>query len=161
MANIAKLTLKLNANELERKLEDVTTGIVAKYIRKKNDEFIAKLIKEVGEPAAAGAFGMAIQFTTERIRNGYKFVANGDAIGFLEFGAGVYTDTGHHFAKNAPFEVKPGSWSKDHAQEFYKYGEWQFGGRTYQGVHAKRGLYRAYSDMLKEVTRVATEVFNK
>ena len=157
-----EVSLDINEADLKRKLQRIAEGEVMKFMRKKSNLFIKRLTEEVGKPAAEGAYGVgAVQVWIEQIPRGWKLVANGDAVGFLEFGAGTQADTGHHFAKNAPFEVKPGSWSKDHSKQFYKYGEWKFGGVTYRYIQPRRGLYKAYTAMLNDMRKIAIEVFNE
>ena len=157
-----QVSLEISETGLYNKLEHIAEGEIMKFLRKKSDAFLERLTTEVGARAARGAYGNApIKVWCEKIPKGWKVVADGEAVGFIEFGAGVYTDTGHHFAKNAPFEVKPGSWSKDHAKQFYKYGEWEFGGKKYIGIHAKRGLYEAYKQMYQDMRQIAIEVFNE
>lgn len=149
-----------NPDALQRHLNNVMQGIVARWLREKSDEFTARLVSEIGKPAAEGAYGSAINVTIERIPRGWQLVANGDAVGFLEFGAGVTADKNHSFAQNAPFEVYPGSWSKDHAQQFTNNGFWVFGGQQYDRVEPRRGLYKAYAVMLTDMKKIAIEVFN-
>lgn len=159
---VIEFTLKLkNPNALQKHLENVTQGVVAKHLQKKCDEFVSKLVVEEGAYVAGWAFnGTPVEITVEKIPKGYKLVANGEAVGFLEFGAGVLADTGHHFAKNAPFDVYPGSWSKDHAKQFYMNQEWTYGRVTTDRVAPRRGLYKAYRQMYITMEQVAREVFN-
>lgn len=48
----------------------------------------------------------------------YKLIAEGREVCFYEFGAGIASDPSHPWAKEMPFSVSPGSWSKDHARQF-------------------------------------------
>lgn len=85
-------------------------------------------------------------------RLGYSIIADGKAVGFLEFGAGFGSDGQHPLAPNAPFEVSKGSYSRENAREFEEKGYWYFGGRRYTFVIPRRGLY-AGSEYIREHLR--------
>lgn len=166
MANSTiQVSLSINETALERQLERVAQGEIMMFLRKKSNQFIERLTEEIGKPAAEGAYGTgAIKVWVEQIPYGWKLVANGDAVGFLEFGAGTMSDKQHPFAKNAPFEVKPGSWSLTYGEGQFipgRHESWFFGGREYRYVQPRRGLYQAYTAMLNDLRRIAIEVFNE
>ena len=165
MATTISVSFTVNENALERHLDNVVQGIVAKYIREKLNEFTERITAEVGKPAAEGAYGTsAVQLWLEKIPRGFKLVANGEAVGFLEFGAGTMADKNHPFADEAPFEVAPGSWSQSYGSgQFipYRHESWVFGGRVYRYVIPRRGLYEAHKAMQNDIIRVAKEVFSE
>ena len=84
----------------------------------------------------------------------FEIVANGDQVGFLEFGAGDLADASHPFAGNAPFEVRPGSWSEDNAQKYSTYGYWWYRKEKYYFITPRRGLFVA-SEYIKDNLREA------
>lgn len=86
--------------------------------------------------------------------------ASGKAVGFLEFGAGKATDTSHEFAGNAPFDVYPGSYSEQNARMFVEHGFWIFGGRRYEFVLPKRGLYKTSNWIKDNYAKVIKGSFN-
>ena len=85
----------------------------------------------------------------EEVPNGYVLTASGDDIGFLEFGAGVFTET-DEFASEVPYPVTPGSWSESHphsdnpnARYFAKNGFWWWSNIRYTGLSPTRGMQSA------------------
>ncbi len=132
-----------------------------KILKDKCFELAERLAKEVGQPTAQGWFGETVEVTAKPMRgkNGYNIIASGKSVCFLEFGAGLATDSSHPFAKNVSFSVTPGSWSKEHAKQFSTQGYWIFGGRRYEEVFARRGLYNAYKQIIAEAPAMAREVF--
>ena len=49
----------------------------------------------------------------EELPNGYVLTASGEDVGFLEFGAGVFTEA-DEFADEVGYPVTPWSWSESH-----------------------------------------------
>ena len=85
-------------------------------------------------------------FTTdiEEIPNGYVLIAEGEDVGFLEFGAGIYTMK-DEFAQDVPFPVYSGSWSDEHGGVFNasNHQYWFYGGQRYEGIFPTRGMQEA------------------
>ena len=79
--------------------------------------------------------------------------ANGDAVVFLEFGAGNATGHGEHgdeiitFEMNSGIKVAPGSYSEAHSRMYVENGFWVFGGKTYTQITPVRGMYQAAQKM--------------
>lgn len=82
----------------------------------------------------------------------FEIRASGQHVGFLEFGAGDLADASHPFAGNAPFEVRPGSYSEEHAQRYSTYGYWYYNKRKYYFIEPQRGLFKA-SEYIKDNLR--------
>ena len=125
-------------------------------------EVAQRLAEEIGQPVAQVWFGSEVKVTAKPIgkkKNGYKIIANGKDVCFLEFGAGVTTDTTHPFAKNVSFDVYPASWSIDHAKQFVRKGYWMYRGEKYDAITPMRGMYHAYKAILEEAPRIVEEVF--
>lgn len=166
---MAKTTIEVSVDissaGLYQKLVHIAEGEVMQYLRKKSDAFLERLTTEVGARAARGAYGgTPINVWCEKIPRGWKVVADGEAVGFIEFGAGTMADKSHPFAQNAPFEVKPGSWSLTYGSGQFipgRHESWTFGGRVYRFVQPRRGLYQAYQQMYKDMRQIAIEVFNE
>lgn len=83
------------------------------------------------------------------IPNGWKLTMSGEDIGFLEFGAGVFTEA-DDFAQEVSYPVKPGSWSESHdhssnpnARYFAKNGFWWWNNIRYTGLYPTRGMQEA------------------
>ena len=124
------------------------------------DRFLERLC-EVGQNAAQAAFGNAVSVTWSKSGDGYVITANGEAVMFLEFGAGIYTDEAHEFASQMPFEVAPGSFSQTVGQGQFIPGErefWYWGHTRMEGVQPRRGMWQCYRAMEDSLERVWTEV---
>lgn len=83
----------------------------------------------------------------------------GDMPAIAEFGAGDAT-VEDGFA-NMPDNVYAGSYSKEHAQQYFKNGVWYFGGKPYREVPAHRGLYNAKQYIIENCDDVIKGVFDK
>lgn len=131
---------------------------------KKVDEFLAE-IAVIGQRAAQGAYGSggAVDVTVEPIDNGYAIIANGDAVVFLEFGAGDAVDSGDRYTSvveaEGGFDIRPGSWSETHAQQYSTNGYWIFGGRRYTEVQPRNGMQAAYEAIMQDLRNAAQRVF--
>lgn len=98
----------------------------------------------------------------EPIENGYKLTVSGEDVGFLEFGAGVFTDDQNEFVNQVGFPVYPGSWSESHphspnSRYFAKNGFWWWSDYRYSGLIATRGMQSA----LDKVRLQAEEVVKR
>ena len=132
---------------------------IQRELDRKMEQFLQE-IAEVGRKAAADAYGSAVTVTADPVGNNeYVISANGKAVVFLEFGAGDATEPGHRFANEMPFDVQPGSYSRENAQMYYKNGFWIFGGRMYTEVKPRHGMLRAYEAVMQEIPNVAKRVF--
>ncbi len=142
----------------------------AKYQRlwdefnRKVDIFIER-VAEYGREYAELGYGGEVSVTLEPIENGYAIVASGQAVGFLEFGAGA-TAIPNEFANQVSYEVRPGSWSETHARMYsstldaFGLGWWVFGNVIYYEVqprNAMQGAWEAVHDVWRDI---AMEVFS-
>lgn len=137
------------------------TTALEKYLKSLDGKVDAllKRIAEIGATAARAAYGSAVPVNVEKIDGGYRIVATGDAVVFLEFGAGTMTDISNRYSSVMPFPVYPGSYSEENNGEFAKYGRWHFGGRTYEYVMPRGGMNAAYEEMMVEIRTAIKEVF--
>ena len=125
---------------------------------RKVDEFIRE-IAEVGAKAAAGSYGGSVSVTIEGYDDGVSICADGKSVVFMEFGAGSAVAVGNMFAGEMPFEVRPGSWSEQHAHQYEKLGYWIFGGNKYTEVAPKNGMENAHKAIMQDMHNVAMKVF--
>lgn len=108
--------------------------------------------------AAYGNFGVeAIPSTDET--TGYIDVV-GDMPLIAEFGAGDDTLDPSLLFENVPYtEVYPGSYSLlEGSQEYYRTGQWHFGGQKYHSVFPRQGLHTAKNYIIENSTEIAREV---
>ena len=92
------------------------------------------------------------------IENGYKIVASGEDVYFIEFGTGVFANP-NGYATTIP--VYPGSYSEQHAQQFSTKGFWYYGGEKLQGTEAENAMYYAGKAIRDNMSRVIQEVLGK
>lgn len=135
---------------------------LAKEFDRNVDQFIVEFA-EIGQRAAQGRYGSAIDVTVERIENGVRILASGKAIIFLEFGAGTTVNTANRYKGEVEaqggFGIYPGSWSEEHAREFLEKGYWTFGGVKYTHIDPRNGMQGAYDAMMQDMQALITKVF--
>ncbi|MBQ0097908.1 MAG: hypothetical protein KBS62_03105 [Oscillospiraceae bacterium] len=130
---------------------------------------IAKRLAELGREYAEQGFGGAlydgdndVKVHIEQTENGYKIVAKGQAVCFLEFGAGVYYNgTGRYEGIRPAGVVGIGEYGqgkgKRNAWGFYDNG----GLVITHGNPPYSVMYRTAQQLRKELPKIAKEVFNK
>ena len=161
-----KLVLELSPESCRDALDELKK--YQREISPKLDE-VCRRLAELGAQEARMRFARAdhgnggVTVTVEKIDNGYKIVASGHDVYFIEFGTGVnagvgYGDSGVP-ATSVP--VYPGSWSEQHAQEFSRYGYWWWQGEKLQGTEAEMPMYYAGKAIRENEVRIAREVFSK
>ena len=99
------------------------------------------------------------EVTVEPEGDGYKILANGETVLFLEFGAGVTYGGGHPL--NGQFGMGPGTYpGQTHAMtgKGWYLPKSRGGGHTY-GNPPTMAMYNAAQDIRQEIQRVAEEVF--
>ena len=120
---------------------------------------IAQRLVAVGEPIIRAVHGNHNAVWSEPTAEGYRIVAEGESVLFIEFGTG---DKAGEMAANydaVPAEVAPGTWSATHAQMYYKYGFWVFAGKIYHYTEPHPAFYYAYQRMVEALPQIASEVF--
>lgn len=104
--------------------------------------------------------GGEITVSVEKIDNGYCINAAGKGIVFLEFGAGDTVASGNRYAGQMPFDVRPGSYSETHEQQYSTYGIWIFGGVIYTEIMPRNGMQTVWETIMQEWRSIAKEVFS-
>lgn len=108
-------------------------------------------------------------FTTSvsKIPNGWELSVSGDDVGFLEFGAGVFTEA-NEFAEEVSYPVEPGSWSESHehssnpnARYFAKNGFWWWSNIRYTGLYPTRGMQEAAEHIRQNILSVIEQRINE
>lgn len=122
---------------------------------------VLKQLADIAKNAIQQAFGSAATVSVQQITDGYSVSANGDAIIFLEFGAGDMTDSSDRYASSMPFPVRPGSWSSsaDGSKMYSRFGFWVFGGRQYRYIMPRNGMQKGYEAIIQNIQNVANSVF--
>ena len=92
--------------------------------------------------------------TIEPMANGWKIVAMGKDVYFIEFGTGFFAMP----HGNVSVPVYPGSWSEEHAQQFSELGYWWYAGEKLQGTEAEMPMYFAGEVIRANHHRIVREV---
>ena len=93
----------------------------------------------------------------EKTPDGYRLIASGEDIGFLEFGAGAFTDA-DEFADQVGYAIYPGSWSESEGTRAYAdRGFWLYHNVHYTGITPSRGMHYALEEILNEIEERAKE----
>ena len=147
---------------------DSAIKTVAKYIAiEAKLANIAKRLCEVGEPIIRQTHGHHARVWYEEFENGYRIVAEGQDILFIEFGTGNLTGTMSEKYDAVPqVALEPGSWSKAHQGEYwktggYRKGHWHFAGEEYTETPPHPAFYYAYQAMVQALPQIAAEELQK
>lgn len=155
------IDISLNQTSIQRAITELerTERRLQRNLRE-----VAKRLAEEGRNQAEMAYGHAVDVRVDEVDNGFVLSANGDAVVFLEFGAGYATDYGHPFADTMAsngVEIEPGSWSREHANQYASKGWWYWGGRVYMAVQPMHGMLRASEEISYLLDRICKEVFGE
>lgn len=139
-----------------------------KYWVRQKCEQLSERLAEIGAKEAKVRFGGAyydsnndVNVTTEPTENGWRIVAQGKAVFFIEFGAGVHFNGAESYpGQRPPGIVGIGEYGKGHG----KRDTWVFidenGNKVFtHGNPAAMPMYSARKAMEQEVLRIAKEVF--
>lgn len=159
------ITLSLGAKSIDKAIKELKA--YQKWVEQKTNE-LAKRLAEIGANEARVRF-MGAQYkgtndasvSVEAIANGYKIVASGSAVFFIEFGAGVYYNGAEPYPEPRPAGVSGiGEYGKGKGKQ----KAWGFYDETGEliithGTPAAMPMYHASRVMLQEIQRIAKEVF--
>ena len=175
--------------DLRRSLRPYGAGFLGKGDRLEGaasilaNKAVDLVLKEYNRAAyAMGDDDPDVYVDYETSNTGATVFAEGEDVGFLEFGIGKDVSAGEGtFADEFGLPVKPGSWSAEHDGPFSKYGHWHYSKalrsskadssgkhrlirvtRDYTGVPGSHGMYKAYKmieeDAIKTLNRVMREL---
>lgn len=157
------ITIQLSADSCDKAVKELQA--YSKGVDPKLDE-VCRRLADIGAQEAQARFSRGdngnggVVVTTERISNGYKIVANGHDVYFIEFGTGVNAGVG--YGDGMPVTsvpVYPGSWSEHHAKQFSENGFWYYNGERLEGTEAEMPMYYAGKAIRNNMKRVVSEVF--
>ena len=161
MAN-RKVVIELSPQSVKDAVKILET--YKKWVDKKMDELMVRLAA-VGLETARVRFEMgategnkAPETWVEPIENGFKIIARGKDVFFIEFGAGDAAGN-HPDSANAPVDTSPGSYSKINTGEYAKYQSWHHKGVKYTELQPQMPMYHAMREMERNVKKIAKEVF--
>ena len=137
------------------------------YIDVKTD-LLLKELANIGVREASVRFTTAMydgvndsSVSLETVSNGYAIVAEGHAVAFIEFGAGVYHNSGEPYPDPRPEGIVGiGEYGKGHG----KRQAWGFKGESGElvithGNPAAMPLWYASEEMRSKILKIAREVF--
>lgn len=162
--------MKIVINPYDKKSIDAALKIVQQYrkdFEAKEAEFVRRLA-EVGVSVASVGFSVAdydgvndVVVSMEKTDSGYRVVASGETVGFIEFGTGVkYPEWS---ASDVEYTPPPhGSYGKGHGNSpwgwWFKQGEGASARHTFGNPPAE-AMLTARNQMIEQVTRIAREVW--
>lgn len=154
------ITASLNLSDLSKMIKTVE-AYRNRFI--KQCSLFCKRVVQEGSAEASRVYGSAVTVSTVEIENGYAIVANGKEVCFLEFGAGVETNSSHPMAGNFQGEtgitVEKGSYSREHGHQLDYKDYWIYKGDVYDHVTPQPGLWRAEQKVIEVTEKIAEEVF--
>ena len=155
------ITLELSLESCQKALNELHD--YKNELRPKLDEICRRLAEIGAEEArqrfARGDYGNTDAYvSTTPIDNGWKIVAMGKDVYFIEFGTGFFA---HPHGATTSVPVYPGSYSEQHAKQFSEYGYWWYEGEKLQGTEAEMPMYFAGEAIRANEERIAREVFGK
>lgn len=138
----------------------------AEYIEKFKTEYEA-FIKDFCETGAAIAqqhYGEgngedSASVSAEADGGTGRIVATGDGISFLEFGAGVDAGITGLTPVQAPYQIAPGTWSREHSKQFYLNGFWFYNGKRYYSKTPTGAMQNASIEVQQRVQEIAGRNF--
>lgn len=158
-----KISFGLSPNAIKDAVDYLET--YKKWVNQKIDELMIRLAA-VGLETARVYFQQgategneAPETLVEPIENGFKIIARGKDVFFIEFGAGDAAGN-HPDAANAPVDTSPGSYSKINTGEYAKYQSWHHKGVKYTELQPQMPMYHAMREIERNVTKIAKEVFS-
>lgn len=169
-----KITLELTSKSINSAIRQLEK--LDKEWDRKVDTLLKKVAKLGAKKASVGFSKAAydgnndVDVTVEKIDNGYVIKASGEAVLFVEFGAGVTYGYGHP----EPMQYGPGTYPSEKGRrssadgKFYKNWEhpngWYLpksagGGKSY-GNPPSATMYHTARELEDEILQIAREVFN-
>jgi hypothetical protein len=162
--------MKIVVNPLDPKSVSDALKLVQKYKKdflEKEQEFVRRLA-EIGVRVAGGVYSAAdpdgehqLSVRMEKTSEGYIVKAEGDTIGFLEFGTGIknreWDNTGVDYTPPAH-----GTYGKGRGKQPWG---WWFNSEQYgvtmhtYGNQPAEGMLSARNEMIERVTQIAREVW--
>lgn len=135
---------------------------VQENLREGVGELINTLANEGAEQANAayGDWPVKAEAEVDEEENIGYINVDGDMPLIAEFGAGDATLDPSTLFENSPVTpVAPGTYSLlEGSQEYYKTGQWHFGGQIYNEVFPRQGLHMAKVFITENSTEIAQEV---
>ena len=160
-----KITMTLDPSSIQNAINELNA--YKKWLADKTNE-LTKRLAEIGADIAEDRFASAmydgvndVVVTVEQIDGGWKILASGEAVCFIEFGSGVFWNPSEPHPKRPPEVVGIGEYGLGQGKKkgwAYKdaSGQRQFT----RGNPASVAMWGARQKIVDEVRKVAKEVFS-
>lgn len=168
------ITVKVTTKGLEESIAKIETFLNPQRLREKGKELCERLAY-IGVKEASIRFsqaydpdGRGVSCYAEPTENGWRIVAEGEDVCFIEFGAGVYYNGTEPYPLPRPEGIyNIGEYvgvdgiAKGHGkQDAWWYTDSSGQSQYTHGTPAAMPLYHATKEMLDAVSQIANEVFN-
>ena len=161
------ITVKLNSKSIGSAIKELRA--YKAWVERKTKE-LARRLAELGAGEAKVRFAGAqydgnndAEVSVEAIDNGYKIVASGGSVFFIEFGAGVYYNGTEPYPEPRPSGVVGiGEYGKGYGKR-KAWGFYDEGGALVitHGTPAAMPMLHAGRTMQQDVEKIAKEVFSR
>ena len=164
-----RIKIELSVDSCERAIDELQK--YERDIRPKLEE-VCKRLAELGRDTAQRIFDEAssnveegngnVVVTCEPISNGWKIVASGEDVYFIEFGTG--NSAGAFYGEGLPatsVPIYPGSYSQQNSGQFAKWGYWFHEGNIMSSTTVYMPMYYAGKAIRENAERIAQEVFSR
>lgn len=162
--------MKIVINPLDPKSIDNALKQVRQYQKTFHQkvEELCRVLAETGYDVAAARFSGAqydgnndVTVRIEKSETGYRLIAEGESVAFIEFGTGIKMNPGGNssYPGDRPEGIAGiGEYGKGHGATGHR---WYYDNGKYSyGNPPAMGMYRAEQEMLKEVMNIARRIFN-
>lgn len=159
------INLNLSATSIDNAIK--TLDAFKKDLREKEDKLM-KALGEIGVKEASVRFTTAMYDGTNDVsvkldttKNGYAIIAEGKAVAFIEFGAGVYHNTGEPYPNPRPTGIVGiGEYGKGYG----KRNAWGYRDENDElvitrGNPAAMPMWYASEEMKNSITKIVREVW--
>lgn len=159
------ISCTLDANDIKRAIKEL------KAYKKRfldDEKELVKRLAEIGLKEASVRFTTAMydgindaSVRLDETENGYVIVADGQAVAFIEFGAGVYHNTGEPYPNPRPEGIVGiGEYGKGHGKR-KAWGYYDEGGELVitRGNPAAMPMWYASEEMKNSILKIVREVF--
>ena len=163
------ITLQLSADSCAKAIEELEK--IKREIDPKLEE-VCRRLAELGKETAQRIFDEAAANTAEGnggvsvtcvpFESGYKIVASGKDVYFIEFGTG--NSAGMFYGEGLPatsVPVYPGSYSERHKGMYAERGYWFYHGQIMSSTDTYMPMYYAGKTIRENMDKVIREVFGK
>ena len=139
----------------------------SQWVQRKTAE-LARRLAEMGAVNVSLGFSRAVytgngdvSMTVEQHgENSYSIIANGEAVAFIEFGAGVTYGYGHPNPTLNGQAMGPGTYPSDKGHWKDPKGWWIPGGEHTYGNPPSMTMYTTAEGLKRDLVRIAREVFS-